>query len=70
MDHKEKCKKYYAYKKGYICYFCNIHCTTYGDHNKTLEHHINMANRLNIPLDLVYGKSPKNFITPISVSLT
>ena len=70
MEHKQKCKKYYAYKKGYICYFCNIHCTTYGDHNKSLEHHINMANRLNIPLELVYDKSPQETICVKAVSLT
>jgi hypothetical protein len=56
MDHKEKCKKYYAYKKGYICYFCNVKATTYGHHNKTLEHHINMAKHLNIPIELLFPK--------------
>lgn len=70
MDHKEKCKKYYAYKKGYICYFCNIYCTTYGDHNKSLEHHINMAKHMNIPLELVYDKSPQDTISVKSITLT
>ena len=56
MDHKEKCKKYYANNKGYICYFCKVRCTRDGLHNRSLEHLENMSKGLNIPIELIIPK--------------
>ena len=56
MEHKEYCKKYYAKRTGYICYFCNVQCIKHGDHNKSLQHHLNMSKHLHIPIELTYKK--------------
>ena len=56
MEHKENCKRYYIDRTGYVCYFCKVKCTKHGEHNKSLEHHINMAKCLNIHLELTYTK--------------